>query len=95
MKKDYLKESNKSIFQELPFFSSLVDKTLYSLAEKIEMTISHPEQVLRRKDDDYNLLILREGEIGYTAKQRNCKFNDMVIDKVHIKANEKPFILGL
>ena len=61
MKKDYLKESNKSIFQELPFFSSLVDKTLYNLAEKIEMTISHPEQVLRRKDDDYNLLILREG----------------------------------
>ena len=61
MKKDYLKESNKSIFQELPFFSSLIDKTLYNLAEKIEMTISHPEQVLRRKDDDYNLLILREG----------------------------------
>ena len=32
MKKDYLKESNKSIFQELPFFSSLVDKTLFNLA---------------------------------------------------------------
>ena len=32
MKKDYLKESNKSIFQELPFFSGLVDKTLHSLA---------------------------------------------------------------
>lgn len=61
MKRDYLKESNKSIFSELPFFSGLIDKTLYQFAEKIEMNISHPEQFLRRIDDDYNLLILRQG----------------------------------
>lgn len=95
MKKEYLKESNKSIFHTLPFFSSLVDKTLYNFAEKIEMTISHPEQILRRIDDEFNLLILREGEIGYTVKRRSCDFNEMVIDKVKIKNNERPFILGL
>ena len=59
IKKEYLKESNKSIFNELPFFGSLVDKTLYSFAEKIEMSISHPEQLLRQMDDNYNLHILR------------------------------------
>lgn len=42
MKKEYLKESNKSVFHALPFFSSLVDKTIYGFAEKIEMMISHP-----------------------------------------------------
>jgi hypothetical protein len=85
MKKDYLKESNKSIFQELPFFGSLIDKTLYNFAEKIEMTISHPEQLLRKIDDEYNLLILRDGEVGYTVKRRNCDFNGMVIDKVKVR----------
>ena len=72
MKQEYLKESNKSVFQELPFFSSLVDKTLYRFAEKIEMSISHPEQILRKIDDDFNLLILKEGEIGYTTKKMGC-----------------------
>lgn len=95
MQKDYLKESNKSIFQELPFFSGLIDKTLASFAEKIEMTISHPEQILRRKDDEYNLLILREGEIGYTVKKNSCNFNNLVIDRVRINKNDRPFILGL
>jgi virulence-associated protein VapD len=85
MKKDYLKESNKSIFQELPFFGTLVERTLHKFAEKIEMTISHPEQLLRKIDDDYNLLILREGEIGYSVKRRNCDFNGMVIDKVKVR----------
>ena len=72
-----------------------MNRTLYSLAEKIEMTISHPEQILRRIDDDFNLLILREGEVGYTVKRRGCNFNDMVIDKAKVKVNESPFILGL
>lgn len=34
-KKEFLKESNKAIFQNIIFFSSLVEKTLYALAEKI------------------------------------------------------------
>ena len=59
------------------------------------MTISHPEQLLRRVDDEKNLLILREGTIGFTAKRRNCKFNDMTIDRVKVLDNERPFILGL
>ena len=65
LKKEYLKESNRSIFYHLTFFGNLVDKTLYAFAEHIEMSISHPEQTLRRLDDEYNLLILRQGEIGF------------------------------
>ena len=32
MKKDYLRESNKSIFQHLPFFTGLVNKTIFKLS---------------------------------------------------------------
>jgi hypothetical protein len=95
IKKEYLKESNKVIFQKLPFFCNLMDKTKNSLAEKINMIISHPEQSLRVLEDNYDLLILKEGEIGYTVKRRNCAFNDMVIDKVKIGNHQSPFIIGL
>jgi hypothetical protein len=59
------------------------------------MHISHPQQTLRRQDDEYNLLILREGEVAYSTKRRNCKFNDMAIDRIKVKEGEKPFLLGL
>ena len=59
------------------------------------MSISHPEQMLKKIDDEFNLLILREGKIAYTCKKRNCDFNEMVIDKVNIKSHNRPFILGL
>lgn len=62
------------------------------------MSISHPQQILRRLDDEFNLLILRQGEVGFTSKRRNCNFNDFVIDRVKIKdssESSKPFLLGL
>lgn len=59
------------------------------------MSISHPMQTLRKLDDSYNLLILRQGEIGFVPKRRNCNFNDMLIDRVKVKDMKKPFLLGL
>ena len=40
-------------------------------------------------------MILREGSIGYMPKRRNCRSNGMVIDRVKIYDEQKPFILGL
>lgn len=39
---DYTKEANKAVFQRLMFFSHMMEKTLISLAEKIEKRITHP-----------------------------------------------------
>lgn len=33
MKREYLKQSNKNIFEKIPFFRSFISKTLYNLAE--------------------------------------------------------------
>jgi len=30
--------------------------------------MTHPQQIIRNIDDDFNLMILKEGEIGYPAK---------------------------
>lgn len=35
LKYDFLKETNKTVFSQLPFFRFMVEKTVYSLAEKI------------------------------------------------------------
>jgi hypothetical protein len=40
---------------------------------------------LRKIDDKYSLLILRDGEIGYSVKRQGCDFNGMVIDKVKVR----------
>lgn len=43
LKADFLKESNKKIFEGLTFFKNLTQNTLLSFAESIQMKICHPE----------------------------------------------------
>jgi hypothetical protein len=38
--------------------------------------MTHPQQIIRNIDDDFNLMILKEGEIGYSCKKNGCDFND-------------------
>jgi len=71
MKREYLKESNKYIFENIQFFRSFINKTLYNLAENIEMRVSHPEEIVQHIDDDYNLIILKNGSLGLVYKRAN------------------------
>ena len=45
--------------------------------------------------DEYNLLILKEGEIGFTVKKTNCVFNGMAVDKLKVSNQDRPEVLGL
>ena len=49
------------------------------------MKISHPDEILKRLEDSFNLLILRKGQVGFTVKKPNCSFNDKVIDTVQVR----------
>jgi hypothetical protein len=42
LKADFLKESNKKIFENLVFLKNLTEKTLLAMAEVIQMKICHP-----------------------------------------------------
>lgn len=59
------------------------------------MSIVHPQEIIRKIDDSYNLLILKEGEVGYVVKKPNCNFTGMVVDKVKVGHQEKPAVLNL
>ena len=39
------------------------------------MLMSHPEEIIRNKDDDFNLWILRSGEVGLTHLRRGSDIN--------------------
>lgn len=94
-KKEVLKESNKHIFDKLPFFHNLMEKTLYSLAEKIEMCIYHPEEIIQPLEDNYHLFILKAGEIGYVSKKNESRHFNRVIDVRKVAQEDNPFLINL
>jgi hypothetical protein len=72
-----------------------LDRTLYNFAEHLEIRITHPQQIIRNVDDDFNLMILKKGEIGYACKKTGCDFNDEIVDFIKISAGEVPFLTSL
>ena len=81
--------------KKLIFFKDLLDKTLYSFAAKIETKISHPQEVIRAINDDFDLLILRQGAIGYGCMKKGCALNEEIIDLVSVKEGGEPFLTSL
>ena len=61
LKGEFLKESNKKIFKGLAFFKSLTEKTLMNLAERINIKIAHPEEVVFQRKDPFRFMILKKG----------------------------------
>ena len=94
MKKDYLKQSNKKIFEEIPFFTNFMSKTLFNLAEKIEMKVTHPEEVVQHLNDDYNLMILKSGSLGFVAKRPNVSIKPFVMDILSMNG-DSPILVNL
>lgn len=68
LKKSFLKESNKKIFENLAIFSSLSERTMINLAEKLELFFAYPEEIIFNQDRSSNILILRQGKVGFTTK---------------------------
>lgn len=91
----YLREANKEVMKQLVFFKDLLDKTLYSFAARIETKISHPQEVIRAINDDFDLLILRKGEIGYGCMKKGCGLNEEIFDLVRVDEGDDPFLTSL
>lgn len=57
--------------------------------------MTHPQETIRNIDDDFNLMILKEGEIGYACKKKGCEFNDEIVDFIKVRSGENPFLTSL
>jgi len=58
------------------------------------MRVSHPEETIQHLYDDYNLLILKSGSVGFVCKRPHYQSHPFVMDV--LKAREdKPELLNL
>lgn len=71
-----------------------MEKTLFSLAEKIEMKIAHPNEVILSADRNLDVFILKSGEIGYISRKGNRKFIKNIFDRKRVQENDAPFLLN-
>jgi hypothetical protein len=92
-KVEYTKEANKVVFQDLMFFSHMMEKTLISLAEKLEKRITHPEEIILGSEQNLNLLILKNGEVGYISRKGGRSFSNIIIDRLEVSIDKHPFLL--
>lgn len=59
------------------------------------MRISHPQEVIRTPEDDFNLIILRKGQIGYACKLSGSVFHDEIADLITVTGKDAPFLTSL
>ncbi len=85
LKADFLKESNKKIFENLVFFKNLTEKTLLAMAEVIQMKICHPEEIIKKRGELSGITILKQGKIAFCTKLMGSTWSNISIDKATVE----------
>ena len=76
------------------FFKDLLDKTLFNFAEHFENIIAHPQQTIRALEDDFDLIIIKKGSIGYSCKRSGWE-TDQIVDLIDVEKDSPPFLTSL
>ena len=59
------------------------------------MCVTHPEQVIERKNAPSKILILKQGSVAFCSKWRDSNYNNTAINTIKVKEGEKPLLLSL
>lgn len=51
--------------------------------------------MIQRIDDDYNLIILKAGQIGFYSKKSTFTVKDFIMDSITINEKDQPYLLNL
>lgn len=95
LKEEFLKQTHRNVFHQLPFFTFLMEKTIYNLAQNIEMKMCHPEETIRNLTDDFHLWIMRSGKVGVGCHKSDSILGGKIMDQIEVKEGGAPFILSL
>jgi hypothetical protein len=90
-----MRESNKTLFDNLTFFKSLTSKTMLELASRINKNICFPSQAISKRRENSGIMILIEGKIGLCNSIRNSTYNNHVLDEVSLSSKDSPFLISL
>jgi hypothetical protein len=75
----FLTEANQKLFNHLKKLVPFTNKTVERLALSIEARLCHPHQIIKRLKDRPSLIILQSGEVGFVARLKDSKLNDLVL----------------
>ena len=59
------------------------------------MSVTHPEQIIEKKNAQPKILILKQGSVAFCSRFRDSNYNNSVIDTIEVKEGEKPILLSL
>lgn len=59
------------------------------------MRVSHPEEVIQHLYDDYNLIFLKTGRLGFVCKRPNFEMHQHVMDTKTIGKKDNPYLVNL
>ena len=59
------------------------------------MSITHPGEIIERRDDMARIRILKKGCVAFCSKMNGSIFNNSVIDRIEIKEGQDPILLSL
>ncbi len=51
------------------------------------MKITHPEEIIVHNVTNFDLFILKNGEIGYTSRKNNRFYSKFIIDRATVNEN--------
>ena len=80
LQNDILKESNTTILQQIHFFKNFANKTIHSIAQKLNQMVVHPTEYVCQPQVD-NIIILNEGIIGLFPNFQASRLSHIVVDK--------------
>lgn len=95
LKSEYRKEANRSLFESIPFVNLLSKKSLFNLAEKVHRKIAHPEEIISKKGQPIDFLILDKGQLDYICKNSSKAVNGKSILKLKASKSGRSKLISL
>ena len=67
---------------------------MINLAEKLELFFAYPEEIIFNQDRSSNMLILRQGKVGFATKLAGSDHNETIVNEVKVKEEGQPRLLS-
>ena len=82
---EFRKETNISIFHDIPFFKHLSNKYLQELAVTIERRLAHPEEIILNFKKIPNIVIISGGQISLNPNCLGYRIHGKSMQKIKLK----------
>ena len=89
LQKQLRKEANKVLFDGVGFLSYLSKKSMLKMAGLVDRKICHPEEIILRKGEKSQFMILQKGTLGFACRTTSSQssLNNKNIEELKVENN--------